>query len=243
MYFGDDFNELISLENYVDFPNSLNINEATILSEAIDPDEGFGNTLRPVFIVLLYSDSSFDRFVEKFVKGQNYWHAAISFGPALSRCYSYNFGEANANKIKGGLSFESIGFYKKEHPEGTMEVSAFFINKEKYKKIKDSIEYYIKNKEKTKYSFINLFWSYIGKQKTLRLNQVCSTFVDALLKSVDIDVNGKPTNLVKPDDLMKKEMLRKQFIIYKGKIKDFDADKVIARTDKLSQNIKNDYFY
>jgi len=102
-YYHEESKKSISLDNYY---NCLN--------EAIDLDEGYGNILRPVFIVLLYSDSNFDHIAEKFVKNQKYWHAAIGFGPSLSRTYSFNFGEADANKFKGGLSFESLNFYKDE---------------------------------------------------------------------------------------------------------------------------------
>ena len=88
------------------------------------------------YYLLLYSDTTFDHVVEKFVKNQEYWHAAIGFGPALSRTYSFNFDECEANKIKGGLSYESFDFYKEEHPTGTMQVSCIFLSSYKYKKLK-----------------------------------------------------------------------------------------------------------
>ena len=233
-------NALAVLENYFDGPENYD----DIINEKIDADEGYGAKLRPVFIVLLYSDSTFDKIAEKFVKGQKYWHASIGFGPALSKCYSFNFGEAYANRFKGGLSFESIDFYKREHPTGTMEVSCIFLSKFKYDKLKATLNYYIENKEKTKYSFINLIYSLFGKQtKDKKFNLVCSTFVDTILKSINVKISdAKSINLTKPDDLMKQEKNEKQFKIFEGKIKDYNTRSVIRKVEKLANDVNNNYF-
>lgn len=227
--------------SYQEFVDILNEAEET---KEIDPDEGYGADLRPVFIVLLYSDSTFDHVVEKFVKDQSYWHAAISFGPALSHCYSFNFGEANANKFKGGLSFENLQLYQ-THDTGTMEVNCIFLDKEKFKELKEALNYYIKNKEKTRYSFINLLYSLFGKKTKngLKPNLVCSTFVDTILKSVNVDLNrGKQTNLVKPDDLKKKKENKKQFKVFEGKIIKYNVEKVKKKVEELASNLKNNFF-
>jgi hypothetical protein len=242
--------DLLYQENYTNFDNQIQLYELScyledFINESIDMDEGFGGKLRPVFVVLLYSDSTFDHVAEKVVKGQKYWHAALGFGPALSRTYSFNFGEADANKIKGGLSFESLEFYKKEHPTGTMEVSCVFLKKDKYKSIKHALEYYIRNKEKTKYSFVNLVFSLLGiKTKNgLKMNLVCSTFVDTILKAANISLSGNlHTNLTKPDDLSVNSKKEKQFKIYSGPIINYNEKKAADLVERLSNNINNDYF-
>ena len=215
-----------------------------ILNEKIDMDEGYGAKLRPVFIVLLYSDSDFDHKAEKFVKNQTYWHAAMGFGPALSKTYSFNFGEANANKFKGGLSFESFDFYKTEHPTGTMEVSCILLGPRKYKALKETLNYYIEHKEKTKYSFINLLYSLFGHKTpndNRKLNLVCSTFVDTILKSININIGHQYTNLTKPDDL-KAEKHEKQFKVFEGNIVDYKPNVVARKVEKMANNENNNYF-
>lgn len=236
-FYSDIDYKIPTFKQYLEYTN--------ILTESIDEDEGFGNILRPVFIVLLYSDSNFDHLAEKFVKNQKYWHAAISFGPSLKYCYSFAYGENNANKITGGLSFESIDFYKKEHPTGTMEVSCVVLGKDKYNKLKETLNYYIKNKEKTKYDFINLLRALFGKATPdgNKFNLVCSTFVDTILKSIDINISKtKAINLTKPDDLRAMRKNEKQFKVYSGLIKNYPIDKVTDKVDKLTQDINNDYF-
>jgi hypothetical protein len=249
MFYGIIGEQLYSMENYSNYVyqgSNTPLNEQScidILTEGIDKDEGFGTKLRPIYVILLYSDSRFDHVMEKFVKNQQYWHAAISFGPALSTCYSFNYGEADANKFKGGLSFESIKFYKEEHPTGTMQVGVLFVTPEKYKKVKEALSFYIHNKEKTKYSFINLLYSWLGKptKNGLKLNLVCSTFVDTLLKHANININNKQTNLVKPDDL-KYTNDKSYFKVYEGKIKDYKEDPVIKKSEELGNRVRNDFF-
>lgn len=248
-----DNNNILYLENHVDFCREVSddilqeyLNELTedSIEEAVDVDEGYGGKLRPVFIVLIYSDSTFSHTADKFVKNQKYWHAAIGFGPSLSRTYSFNFGEADANKVKGGLSFESYEFYKEEHPTGTMEVNCIFLTPKRYKKLKETLDYYLRNKEKTRYSFINLLWSLFGhKTKNgLKMNLVCSTFVDTILRSVDIHVTdqNKNTNLTKPDDLRARH--EKQFKLYEGPIPGYNIEKVHAKVNELSEDVNNDWF-
>lgn len=247
-------NNNLYIENHVSFNRELDesnlqpyIDELTkeVLTEKIDMDEGFGGKLRPVFICLTYCDTSFDRFVEKFVKDQTYWHASIGFGPALSRTYSFNFGEANANNLKGGLSFESMEFYQKEHPNGTCEVSCIFLKPKKYKQLKETLEYYIRNKEKTRYSFMNLVNSFFGRgtKNTLKMDLVCSSFVDTILRSVNINISGdKATNLTKPDDLKVDKNVEKHFKLFEGKLVDYDPKKIQTKVDKLSNDVNNDFF-
>ena len=251
MYFGAKYLSEPTLldEAYCDFvyegADSINIDEYLgILNEKMDMDEGYGSKLRPIYVILLYSDSTFDHVMEKFVKDQQYWHAAISFGPGLTHCYSFNFGEANANKFKGGLSFESIKFYQEGHPTGTMQVGAVFVSQEKYKKVKEALDFYHKNKEKTKYSFLNLIYSWLGKptKNGLNFSLVCSTFVDTLLKHAHINLNDKQTNLVKPDDLKYTDEKKNYFKVYEGKIINYNAEEVQEKSEKLANRISNEFF-
>lgn len=226
------------LESFINFCDDM-----MIAKEGLHMITGNGCQYHPVFIVLLYSDSTFDHVAEKFVKNQEYWHASIGFGPALSTLYSFNFGEAEANKLKGGLSYESMDFYQREHPTGNVCVSCIFLTQQRYQKLRETLNYYIKNKKKTRYSFINLVYSLFGKVKTSKknLSLVCSTFVDTILKSVDVRLNDKPTNLVKPDDL-KSGHSEKEFVVFKGRIKDYDAEEASKIVEKMANDKTYSYF-
>lgn len=220
--------------------------EYTRLLEAIDPDEGWGNVLRPVFVVLTFSDkSNFVNIAKKFKKFDHYtyYHAAIGFGPSLKHLYAFNNGHVFANKITGGLSFESYDVYNHDHPNGELEVNCILLGKDKYARLKENLNYFIHNKEKTKYDFLDLVKLLFDKEGKMKMSmsQLCSTFVDTLLKSVDVDISGKVSNLVAPDDLKYVRQNEKYFNIYKGKVSGYDIDKATEKVDKLSQEANNDF--
>lgn len=245
MYIEEDTLEKIRQIEANNYMSNFNIDNNIVVDEDIDMDSGLGGKLKPVFILLMYSGSTFSRVAGKFVKGQTYWHAAIGFGPSLNKLYSFNVGKAGANKFFGGLSFESLEFYIDDHPDSTMEVSCILLSTVKYNKLRDTLDYYMQNKEKTRYSFINLAYSLFGKasKNGTKFNLVCSTFVDTILKSINVDVSGqKYSNLVKPDDLRASEGKEKQFKVYEGRIADYNPLKVAKKVESMYDNKSLSYF-
>ena len=237
MYFGESIEPKLFFENYINFDIDYIIyNLENNITDGLQ-----NNLLKPVFILLTYCDTTFDHIAEKFVKGQQFWHAIIGFDYTLTDCYSFNY---NPKTHESGLIKESILGYKEKYPNANCQISCIFIGEEKYYKLKESLNYYIFNKDKTRYDFLNLFFSLIGKQTKngLKLNQVCSTFVDSLLRSIGVNLVDKNTNLVKPDDLIKKKDNKKQFILYQGIISKFNSDRIFKKVVNLSNNSKNDYF-
>ena len=66
--------------------------------------------LRPVYLVCVYTYSTFGKLIVKATSSR-YSHAAIGFDPKLEKLYSYNMGNGEKG---GGLSFESIDGYIKD---------------------------------------------------------------------------------------------------------------------------------
>ena len=225
------------------------------LQEAVDPDEGWGNLLRPVFIVVINQGNAFSKFGEAIKKytpardgsKETHWHAAMGFGPNLKHLYSFSNGheEAGNNKRKGGLAFESIEFYKKWYaPTATMQVSCILLAKENFAKVKETLEYYIKNKEKTSYHTAGLLDIFFGKAKEdkMRLSNICSQFVDSILRNSGIKVSNRPNNLMSPSDLKALEGDRKRFVIYDGLIAKYDPDTATEKVDQITKKRENEYF-
>ena len=243
--------QLFKIEDYCDFtydgPQSINEQVfLDVLNEKLDRNEGTGAKLHPIYILLIYGDTRFDHIAEKFVKGQTYWHAALSFGPALSTCYSFSAGKGSASvnpNIKGGLAFESIDYYKKDSPKGKMKVGVVFVSNRKYKKVKEAINWFVENKEKTRYNFLNLLFSLVGKptKNGLKLSQVCTSFVDTILKYAHINISKKQTNLTKADD-MKETDEKSYFKVFEGNIVDYKERPVAKRTEELANKLGNNYF-
>ena len=78
------------------------------------------------------------------------------------------------------------------------------------------------------------------ERKVKKFSFVCSTFVDALLKSVDVDLNEEANNLVKPDDLESNNP--NQIKIYEGSIVGYDAEKAAKIVEKYANNPNYAYF-
>lgn len=216
--------------------------EAMSILEAVDPDEGWGNLLRPIFIVLCNARGWFAQMGDKFVKDQPYWHAGIAFGPALSTIYSFNIQDPDVIK-GGGLSFQSLNYYNKTIPEGDLQVNCLFVTNDTYKVIKDTLMYYIKNKQNAHYNYMNLVKYLFGKPDPTNapnLNVVCSQFVDILLKSANIDISKKTSNMTKPSDL-RWNGDKKYFKLYQGKVKGFKPERIYDKVDKLSSDMTNEY--
>lgn len=166
------------------------------LSEKVD-DNPINSNLEPIYITLL----SHEGINSKIIRGwtnSNYSHAGLSFDPNMTKIYSFN---AAAPDGSSGFSIESIEFYKKAKG-AKFKVLVFFVQKKVKNLLLQVIDFYIKNKDKTKYSFTNIFNLILNKTKdtSLSLSLICSQFVDSVLKAVNIDLSDKPSNLVTPGD-------------------------------------------
>lgn len=238
--------------NLLDYQESLN--------EAIDLDTGAGGKLRPVFIVLVYNPTSgFVKIAHNVMPDQKYWHASIAFGPSLSKCYSFGIipknivSEKNRKKfLHGGFVIESLKKYIKEDPNTKIEVDCIFLYPDRFAKLKETVDYYINNADKTQYSFLNLAKMVfnIKDKNGLRTKLVCSEFVDTVLKSVNINVARddknkdviRNSNLVKPGNLHYDKKNEKQFKLFEGKITNYSIKKITDKVEKLSDDVNSEWF-
>ena len=214
------------------------------LNEAFNPKTGTGGKLRPIFTVLIYGDATFEKLAEKFVKGQDYWHAGLAFNTALNPFYSFNITMGKTNAVKGGLSTENIEEYQEKRPNGTLFIGCILVKSSKYAQVKKALNYYKKNAEKTRYAQEGLIKSlfHIKTKNGMKFSLVCSEFVDILLKSANIDISHiDNSNLVKPDDLKGNEK-DKVFKIYEGKITEFSAEKINPIVEKLVDDESLNFF-
>jgi len=88
------------------------------------------------------------------------------------------------------------------------------INKNKYKKLKQKINYIKKNKDLYKYDFVGICLRYFKIPISFKNKYVCSQFVAELLETTDIHKFNKKTYFVEPKDFEKVEIFN---LIYSGK--------------------------
>lgn len=209
-----------------------NLEEATSSTDGIIAKVESG-LLRPVYLVCVYTYSTFGKLIVKATSSK-YSHAAIGFDPKLEKLYSYNM--SNGEK-GGGLSFESIGGYIKDNPGAKLHVQVIFLTKRQYEKMKGNIDYYIGNFKNSHYSVGNVFNILVGRAKktTHDLSMVCSQFVDSMLKLINVDITNKPSNLVIPEDIVDVNNPT-VYKVYEGEAKDYNWKKIQAMVNKLTKN-------
>ena len=200
------------------------MDEAAI--EAIDEASKVDRNLEPVYIVLVQGTSVFSNAIKLKTKGP-FSHAAIGLDHTLENLFSYNIDTF-------GLAPESVKRYGKDTHIG---VYCVFVKAEDKKKIENTLKDFIKNKDKTHYSFLNVFTFVAGIPVEKQFDKICSQFVDSVLKLADIDLTKKASSLVSPNDFMYAAVTNKKiYKLYEGKCGDFDAGELKYKTNKLKKN-------
>lgn len=212
----------------------------TNLSDDILKEEVFeeNKILEPIFIVLVHSGTLFGKAINWFKKSK-YSHAGLSLSSTLNQIYSFGI-HKDEKRNDNGLTVESLDDYSDKNGDADLMVLALFVTPQIKKKIEKSLQFYIDNKDKTKYSFKNIFRIIVNKSKesTYSLQMVCSQFVDSILKLCDINLNDKPSNLVAPCDLEKAGDGINMFILYEGKKTKYDFREINKKVYALKHQVE-----
>ena len=199
---------------------------STIISESSNRMRNLykEKNLYPVFIVLSFTNTVFGKII-RFAKKSTYTHAGLSLDSNLKNILTFKYG-SNYN----GFNFESIKTYTDTYDGALLEILCLFVDEETKYKIEQSVKYYIKNQNDTKYGFKNLFNILLNKRKEVTdfdKELVCSQFVDHILKLCNIDILKKPNNLVIPQDYATIAVKHPRvYKIYEGLAKLYNEKKV-----------------
>jgi hypothetical protein len=195
----------------------------------------------PIFIVLSYTGTFFGNIIT-MVKNCKYSHAAISTDINLDNLFSFNLIQT---KGINGLSKESLRMYLEESKNGIIECMCIFVDSVTKIKIDNILNKFNQLTRKTSYSLDNVFNIYFNIPKkydyTKHLSLVCSQFVDAVFKLVNIDLTHKPSNLVIPQDFANIRKNPKVFKLYEGLTRNYNPQKVEQDISVLfsNRNISN----
>lgn len=184
------------------------------------------HNLNPVFITLVggQKKSVTSNLIKWWTNGP-FCHAAIGFKHTLDDMKSFNTTKYN------GLSDESLDFYT---PEERIAVYTIFVNDKDLESIHRELDYYIDNRDKTNYSRLNIASFVFNTPINFQFDMVCSQFVDRILKFAKIDITGKDSSLVSPNDFWKaSKNNKKMYKVYDGKVKDYKPNKVKNTIDRL----------
>lgn len=188
----------------------------------------------PIYIVLTEGKTLFSAAIKGLTKSI-YSHASIAFNAELTDMYSFAIDNKDASKsngIKGGLRVEDLSYV----PEGgRMHLYAFFVGKEPYDKIRNWVLNLNASSARTSYGYKNLI-SYLFKipTHTSDYSMFCSQFVDRCLKLIDVDITGKDSVYVSPEDFNKAARNESRiYHIYQGLASSYKGSKTESLINSL----------
>ena len=188
--------------------------------------------LKPIYIVLVSGTALFSKITKKVTNGP-FSHAAISIDDTFRNMYSFNM-DPKYNGPFGGLSIETLNDYNKDSRLG---IYAIFVKKDDLKKVEKKLNEYLKQKDKTTYSMLNIAAIPTGIVIQKDLSMICSEFVDYILKMVNIDIVDKASPLVNPNDFYRAYMKNKKiYKIYEGMVKNFAPKTISSRVAKIQKS-------
>lgn len=196
--------------------------------------EGLNNNIKPIHVVIVKGDSRFSNVISKATKSQ-FSHSAICIDNDFNNLYSFNL--VNGVNKTGGFSIEKIDNYPKDN---RLAVFSFFVSKDNYDKIAERIKLLANNITDTAYGVLNILampFKYINLN--LSNSMICSQFVDSILKMANIDITGKDSSHVVPNDFYKASTTSgKIYKVFDGITKDFNPKKIINYTNAMARKIR-----
>lgn len=187
------------------------------------------STHKPIFIMLTKGKTPFISDSIKKVTKSEYSHASISFDADMKEIASYNFREESH-----GLVMESLEKLK----DIPVTIWVFFAENEIVERCKRRL--YDFKTHKTTYDFRMLPRFIIKRDKRPSKNeykQICSTFVDNILKAGDIDLSNG-LNMPSPADIYEgiKTKANVIFQVYDGPANKYNSRKVKRQLDRLEKD-------
>ena len=191
-----------------------------------------GKNKKAVYIVLMHTGTVLANIIKK-VTHDEFSHACISFNSKLDPLYSFGSKPIqDDNKHGNGIGFcinnKHDTFF--DTHKTTYKVYVMYVSTLSYNKMKNRLDFFLKNKDTLKYDFKGLFDIWFGISSEDHEKYFCSRFVMDLINS-GIELSKAPS-LWKPNDIA---FLNNISLVNHGN--DF-ADYNYRKTDKNCKLIK-----
>ena len=190
------------------------------------------NDCKPVFLVTIGGSSGFSAVIKSFTHSE-YSHSGISLTPDLSKILTFNaYSPSAAVYGNSGFAVESIDQYTDSNPNGLIQVLVIFLKNKDYETLVNNINEIVTDK-KAAYSFkgiIDIVFNRSINNKSHTM--ICSEFVDFILKTINVDLTNKSSNITLPKDIAAIKN-PKVYKIYEGPMVEYDERIVKVRLNNL----------
>jgi len=220
-----DTNNLIPDENVDD----------DVVTESVDLTKS-----HDIYIVLTEGTEWVSKQVKKHTMSR-FSHAGLSFDPSLRKVYSFGMSNPLNEDTKSDNGFRMDDMGNDHHKGVEFTVYGAYVTEDQYKLMKKYADE-IKNAPKTKYSIGSVIRQLFNDDKPVNRkssHQICSTFVNEILKHANINVTEK--NYPAPGDFEKSVMTKMNMFehVYSGTYDEYDEEDVMERMRAFAERSKS----
>jgi hypothetical protein len=220
-----DTNNLIPDENVDD----------DVVTESVDLTKS-----HDIYIVLTEGTEWVSRQVKKHTMSR-FSHAGLAFDPSLRKVYSFGMSNPLNEDTKSDNGFRMDDMGNDHHKGVEFTVYGAYVTEDQYKLMKKYADE-IKNAPKTKYSIGSVIRQLFNDDKPVNRkssHQICSTFVNEILKHANINVTEK--NYPAPGDFEKSVMTKMNMFehVYSGTYDEYDEEDVMERMRAFAERSKS----
>ena len=214
-----------------ELPKSNSLMDDKYFKESVDVKKS-----KPIFIIL-ESGSDIPSSLIKWWTKSPYSHAMLSLDAEMTDVYGFDteFEKDFESGNKHGFHREDMSVYDDQY----IEIYAADVSLENYNKIKDYVYSFKEKGTSGKYDWSIILNSMLNIDKKNTADdkvQVCSTFVDAVLKQIDYDLTGKVIPSPKDLGTHLRENEHEFKAVYKGLGQDFNVGEVKRKLAAFSKS-------
>ena len=186
----DEQDMLDRVKNFAKYKKTNNADD--VVTEAVDTSK-----TKPIYVVLTEGVEFVSDQVKRHTRSR-YSHSGLSFDDSLHHVYSFGLqNPVNEDTIvRNGFRMDDM--FSDHHKGIRFTVFVAFVSNDKWNTMKKYADH-VKNSPKSKYS-LGIIWRQLWNDEKPHksdtapdheLKEVCSTFVNSILKSADIDLTKK----------------------------------------------------
>ena len=176
-----------------------------------------GDKQRKIYIVLTQTKTYPARAIRLYTN-EPYAHASIAFDENLDEMYSFArrglYNPFNAGFIREYIDRGVFGRFRST----TCSIFQLRITEDQYKRLREEIEIFNKNKDSYSYNYLGLIGAAFNIPVRSKNRYFCSQFVAYILEKSGIHIFDKNYALIKPRDIRINPHLE---IIYQGKLSEY----------------------
>lgn len=172
---------------------------------------------RYIYVLLSSTHTVPARLIRLFTR-EPYSHTSLALDVELREMYSFARKHIY-NPFDSGFVDEDIetGIFGRDK-NVQCSVYAIPVTEEQYRKVRQELQNFIRNREIYSYNYIGLIGAFVGRNVDSERNYFCSQFVSYVLTQGGIHLFRKKHSLIRPFDF---HLRLKEYRIYKGKLSDY----------------------